>query len=79
MTNTVETKLSDEKIIELAQKIDKFLIDTGIEYETTGIELAAIALGRLMVFTQQVGQYDTFHQMLSTIAKMGEMPETPEQ
>lgn len=73
MTQTVQTKLSDEKIVELAQKIDKFIVETGMEYETSGIEIAAIALGRLMVFTQQVGSFKTFQEMMETIVMMKDM------
>lgn len=74
MTNQVETQLSDEKIVELAKRIDKFIVDTGTEFQTSGIELSAIALGRLMVFTQQVGAFGTFKQMLKTISMMDELP-----
>lgn len=67
-----KSTLTDENIVEIARKIDQFILDLGKEYHPTGIELSAIALGRLMVFTEQVECYDTFHKMLVEISKMSE-------
>lgn len=69
------SKLTDDKIVEIAKKVDKFIMDIGSDYQPSGIEFSAIVLGRLMVFTQQVGCYDTFHEMLATIGQMGEPKE----
>ena len=69
------TKLTDDKIVELAHKIDLFILETASEFEANGIEFSAIALGRLMVFGKQVGSYQTFHEMMETIVKMGDPKE----
>lgn len=69
------TKLNDDKIVEIAKKTDELILQIGKDYEPSGIELAAIMLGRLMVFTQQTGNYTTFHDMMKTIVNMGEPPE----
>jgi hypothetical protein len=68
----VKSTLNDEQIVEIARKIDAFILDIGKEYQPTGIEFAAIALGRLMVFTQQTGCYTTFSEMMGEVNKMSE-------
>jgi hypothetical protein len=69
------TKLTDDKIVELAKKVDLFILETASEFEASGIEFSAIVLGRLMVFTKQVGAYQTFHEMMDTVVKMGDPKE----
>lgn len=66
------SKLSDEKIVTIAQETDKFIMELGSITEANAIELSSIILGRLMVFTQHVGAYDTFKQLMETIVKMNE-------
>lgn len=68
----IKSTLTDENIVEIARKIDQFILDLGKEYHPTSIELSAIALGRLMVFTQQTGAFGTFSEMLTEISKMSE-------
>ena len=68
----LNTTLTDEQIVEIARKIDTFIMEIGAEYKPTGIEFSAIALGRLMVFTQQTGCFKTFSQMMTEISNMGE-------
>lgn len=72
--NSTEMKstLTDDQIVDIAQKIDTLIVQIGKEYQPTGIEFAAIALGRLMVFTQHVGCFKTFSEMLTEISKMSE-------
>ena len=76
MTNQNSTEfkstLKDEQIVEIARKVDQLILDIGKEYTPTGIEFAAITLGRLMVFTQTVGCFDTFQDMLAEIVRMRE-------
>ena len=67
-----KTSLTDERIVEIAQKIDKLIVEIGKEYSPSGIEFAAIALGRLMVFTKHTECFDTFSQMLDEVARMRE-------
>ena len=69
------TKLTDDNIVAIAKKVDEFILKTATEYEANALEFSSIALGRLMVFTQQVGCYGTFHEMMATIAKMGDPKE----
>jgi hypothetical protein len=64
-------KLSDEDIVKIAHTVDQLVIDIGEVYGPSGIQLASIMLGRLMVFTQQIGEYDTFHNLMKEIVKMG--------
>jgi hypothetical protein len=64
-------QLSDEDIVKIAHTIDQLIIDIGEAYGPSGIQLASIMLGRLMVFTQQIGEYPTFHQLMGEIIKMG--------
>ena len=71
MTNPNST-INDDQIIAIAKKIDTMIMDIGEEFKPSGIEFAAIALGRLMVFTQQVGCFDKFSEMMSTVAKLAE-------
>lgn len=68
----IKTTLTDEHIVEIAQKIDKLIVEIGKEYSPRGIEFAAIALGRLMVFTKHTECFDTFSQMMDEISKMRE-------
>lgn len=68
----IKSTLTDENIVEIARKIDTFIMEIGKEYQPNGIEFAAIALGRLMVFTQQTGCFKTFSEMLTEVSKMSE-------
>ncbi len=67
-----ESNLTDEVIIEIAEKIDTLIMEIGEQYKPSGIEFASIALGRLIVFSKQVGCFETFSQLLSVITKMKE-------
>lgn len=68
----IKSSLTDEQIVDIAKKIDQLIVDIGQEYKPTGIEFAAIALGRLMVFTKQVDCFDIFMNMLAEVNKMRE-------
>ena len=68
------SKLTDEKIAQIAHVIDQFIIDMGEQYEPSGIELVSIMLGRMMVFSNQVGFLDTFHELLDTVNKLKQSP-----
>lgn len=68
----IKSTLTDEQIVEIAHKIDQLIMDIGRDYHPNGVELSAIALGRLMVFTQQVGCFKTFSDMMAEICKMSE-------
>ena len=50
----------------------QLILEIGKDYQPNGIEFAAIALGRLMVFTQHVGCFGTFSQMMVEISNMRE-------
>lgn len=86
MTNQTQTdNLTDEAIIEIARAVDQLIVECGEKYKPNGIQMAAIALGRLMVFTKHVGCYPLFVEMMEEIMKMKEpeplmkVDETPEQ
>ena len=64
--------LNDDQIVEVAKKIDAFIVSIGEEYSPTGIEFAAIALGRLMIFAKHTECLPVFQQMLTEVANMGE-------
>ena len=68
----IKTTLTDEQIVEIAREIDNFIMEIGKKYQPNGVEFSAIALGRLMVFTQQTGCFSTFSEMMAEIAKMSE-------
>lgn len=68
----LNTTLTDKQIVDIARKIDTFIMEIGKEYQPSGIEFSAIALGRLMVFTQQTGCFKTFSEMMTEISKMSE-------
>ena len=68
----IKSTLNDDQIVEIARKIDTFIMEIGKEYQPNGIEFSAIALGRLMVFTQQTGCFNTFSDMMKEISKMSE-------
>ena len=68
----IKSSLTDEQIVDIAKKIDQLIVDIGQGYKPTGIEFAAIALGRLMVFTKQVDCFDIFMDMLAEVNKMRE-------
>lgn len=71
MTTEMKTTLTDEQIIDIAETIDKAIVDIGGKHHPAAIELASIALGRLMVFCKQLECYPTFHELLETVIKMG--------
>jgi hypothetical protein len=68
----IKSTLTDDQIVEIAQKIDTMILQIGKEYSPTGIEFAAIALGRLMVFTQHTGCFKTFSEMMTEISNMSD-------
>ena len=72
--NSTEFKatLKDDQIIDIAHKIDNFIMEIGEEFHPSGIEFAAIALGRLMIFTKSTNCYDTFTQMMDEVVKLKE-------
>ena len=45
--------LSDEAIRDIALSFDELIVKIGEKHHPNGIQLAAIAMGRLMVFTKQ--------------------------
>lgn len=67
-----KSNLSDEKIMTIAEETDKFIVELGSITGASAIEISSIILGRLMVFTNQVGCYDTFQRLMETIGKMKE-------
>jgi hypothetical protein len=68
----IKSTLTDEQIVQIAQKIDQLIFEVGEQFHPNGIEFAAIALGRLMVFTQHTGCFKTFAEMMGEINKMSE-------
>lgn len=77
--NTPELrKLTDEEIREIALTIDKMIVEVGDKFSPSGIEFAAIVMGRMMVFTKEVQCHELFIQMLESIVKMasGDMSKT---
>lgn len=56
----------------IAEETDKFIVELGSITGANAIEISSIILGRLMVFTNQVGCYDTFQRLMETIGKMKE-------
>lgn len=68
----LQATLNDDQIVEIARKIDAFIMQIGEEYSPTGIEFAAIMLGRLMIFTKHTECFHTFSQMMEEIGKMKE-------
>lgn len=68
----IQTTLTDDQIVAIARKTDEFIMSIGDEFNPSGIEFAAIALGRLMVFTKSVDCYPTFQRMLEEITKLKE-------
>jgi hypothetical protein len=73
-TNTTDIKstLTDDQIVQIAEKIDKLFLEIGKEYQPTGIELSAIALGRVMVFSHHTKCFSTFSDMMKEVCKMSE-------
>jgi hypothetical protein len=68
----IKSTLTDEQIVAIAQMIDQLILDVGKQYAPSGIEFAAIALGRLMVFTKHVDCFNTFQDMMTEIVNMRE-------
>ena len=64
--------LSDDAIRDIALSFDELIVKIGEKHQPNGIQLAAIAMGRLMVFTKHVGCYDTFTEMMQAILNMRE-------
>lgn len=70
-SKTLETTLTDEQIVDIAETIDKCLLGIGSKHKPSAIELSSIALGRLMVLCKQLDCYDTFHELMDSVVKMG--------
>jgi hypothetical protein len=71
MNTTPELKrLTDEEIREVALTIDKMIVEVGDKFSPSGIEFAAIVMGRMMVFSKEVQCHDLFIEMLQSIVHM---------
>ena len=74
MDQTNNSNLTDDQIVAIATKIDNLILEVGEEFKPSGIEFAAIALGRLMIFTKHTGCFETFNKMMAEVSKMAEQP-----
>ena len=63
-------KLSDDAIIEISHSFDQWLVDIGEKHTPLAIQLASIAMGRLMVFTNHTNQFKEFQELLRAITAM---------
>ena len=72
MTIEMKTTLTDDQIVKIAEKIDTLIAEIGKEYQPSGIEFAAIALGRIMVFTHHTKCFKTFSDMMREVSNMSE-------
>ena len=68
----IKSTLTDPQIVEIATRIDKMLMDIGADFQPSGIEVAAIALGRIMVFSHHTKCFSTFSDMMKEVCKMSE-------
>ena len=68
----IKSTLTDDQIVDIATRIDKLFLEIGKEYQPNGIELAAIALGRVMVFSHHTKCFSTFSDMMKEVCKMSE-------
>jgi len=66
------SNLTDEAIMQIATKIDQLIVDVGQEFQPLPIQMAAIALGRLMVFTKHCNCYPVFCDMMADVIKMSD-------
>ena len=68
----LNTQIRASKAEPASLVFDELIVKIGEKHQPNGIQLAAIAMGRLMVFTKHVGCYDTFTEMMQAILNMRE-------
>jgi hypothetical protein len=61
--------LTDEKLLEVSVKVDKFLLDIVQEYEMPALALSAVMLARLMLINNEVQSTDDFKKLMSVVSE----------
>jgi hypothetical protein len=61
--------LTDEKLLEVSVKVDKFLLDIVQEYEMPALALSAVMLARLMLINNEVQSTDDFKKLMGVVSE----------
>jgi hypothetical protein len=61
--------LTDEKLLEVSTKVDKFLLDIVQEYEMPALALSAVILARLMLINNEMQSTDDFKKLMGVVSQ----------
>ena len=61
--------LTDEKLLEVSTKVDKFLLDIVQEYEMPALALSAVILARLMLINNEMQSTDDFKKLMGVVSE----------
>jgi len=61
--------LTDEKLLEVSTKVDKFLLDIAQENEMPALALSAVILARLMLINNEMQSTDDFKKLMGVVSQ----------
>ena len=61
--------LTDEKLLEVSVKVDKFLLDLVQEYEMPALSLSAVMLARLMLINNEMQSTNDFKKLMGVVSE----------
>jgi hypothetical protein len=61
--------LTDEKLLEVSVKVDKFLLEIATENEMPALALSAVILARLMLINNETQSTDDFKKLMGVVSQ----------
>lgn len=69
--------ITDAQLSEFSTKVDKFIMEMAVEYQTPSLELSAVILARLLLLNLAVDKQNDFRDLLSAISKKPILSDSP--
>jgi len=60
--------LTDEKLLEVSTKVDKFLLEIAEQNEMPALALSAVILARLMLINNEMQSTDDFKKLMGVVS-----------
>jgi hypothetical protein len=61
--------LTDEKLLEVSTKVDKFLLEIAEQNEMPALALSAVILARLMLINNEMQSTDDFKKLMGVVSQ----------
>jgi len=61
--------LTDEKLLEVSVKVDKFLLEIATENDMPALALSAVILARLMLINNEMQSTDDFKKLMGVVSQ----------